>query len=391
MSTLLMTTIVCISVFMVIQRTIRYPRASTSITHFSAESALSAGSHSEEQMRQRQHNRISTIHSSAAEQALTKEQLRRLEYGETSSSLQGAVILAQPFNAQPVALFIGIFSVADQRETRDMARKVYKDVLASSWMDSRDIVVIRFILGRNYNTEDTSHITKEEQEEHGDLIILDCEESINQGKTWYYFKHMSKNLRIADYVNDTTVAGREFDFVMKLDADTFLHIPNNLEWLRPYVGTPRLYAGSLNMPTEPIKFHQGSGYVLSRDLCLWWSRRTSYPGAKFRHEDMDTRMSLDWLNHGYEPIAILDSGFRYYDLGQRVLCDLLPANLSRNPAYLETDAGRHHMQQLMRSDDLQVHRLKTLQSFAIVAQAYLQTMREPRRPVVKAHQLQFCH
>lgn len=67
-----------------------------------------------------------------------------------------------------------------------------------------------------------------EQERHGDLHIIGMEENMNDGKSYEFIYSMGKM-----FPSNATREERRWDYVMKVDDDALLHIPNLLQKLRP--------------------------------------------------------------------------------------------------------------------------------------------------------------
>nr|CAD1843453.1 unnamed protein product [Ananas comosus var. bracteatus] len=65
---------------------------------------------------------------------------------------------------------------------------------------------------------------------HDDIIILDCRENMNFGKTYHYFSSLPKLL------DRSSGGGRPYDYVMKMDDDTYFRLDSLAESLR---GKPR--------------------------------------------------------------------------------------------------------------------------------------------------------
>lgn len=96
-----------------------------------------------------------------------------------------------------------------------------------------DKVDIRFILGRpSLSRSPVDGILELEQEMYGDIMMLDCLENMNEGKSYEYFAALGR--MHSETLSETQ---RPYDYAMKLDDDSFLHIHNLLEKLRPL--TPR--------------------------------------------------------------------------------------------------------------------------------------------------------
>ncbi len=71
-------------------------------------------------------------------------------------------------------------------------------------------------------------LLKWENETYGDIHMIDMYENMNDGKSYEYFDSLSKM-----YPDTVPRDQRPWDYAMKVDDDTFLHIPKLLEKMRP--------------------------------------------------------------------------------------------------------------------------------------------------------------
>ncbi|CAG8505557.1 12826_t:CDS:2, partial [Dentiscutata erythropus] len=100
---------------------------------------------------------------------------------------------------------------------------------------------------------------EEESKMHGDIVILNITENIDEGKTFEYFKWFAKN--------------RKDNYMVKLDDDAFLHL---IHYYRDIQDIPRgrVYYGNAVLPdwdihsTYMADSKLGGGYTLSRDLVI---------------------------------------------------------------------------------------------------------------------------
>ncbi|CAI2178897.1 17792_t:CDS:2 [Funneliformis geosporum] len=152
----------------------------------------------------------------------------------------------QLWNWPPTRVFIGIWTVADRFEIRNFIRTLNLKQQQSLIGDKVDF---KFILGippqDEYTPELKSQLTIENST-YGDLIMLNIEENMNNGKAYYYWKW------VAGY-SDT-----QYNYVVKADDDAFIHFQNLALNLRPL---PRnnLYYGL----ESPDRFIFGELEVLS--------------------------------------------------------------------------------------------------------------------------------
>ncbi|RIB17621.1 Glycosyltransferase Family 31 protein [Gigaspora rosea] len=141
-------------------------------------------------------------------------------------------------------------------KTRECLRKLYthnNDALARYLGVKKSPVTIRFILGLPKDVYKDK--LEEESKIHGDIVILNITENMNNGKTFEYFKWFAKH--------------REDNYLLKLDDDSFLHL---IHYYRDLQDLPRkrAYYGNaiFNKGSETNTFFGGAGYTLTRDLIM---------------------------------------------------------------------------------------------------------------------------
>jgi hypothetical protein len=113
-------------------------------------------------------------------------------------------------------LFIGVFTVAGHVRRRELIRASYR---AFAHPDA----TLVFVVGR------TNELA-EEQARHQDLLLLPCEENMNEGKTLHFFRE----------------AGRRYPrhlFYLKADDDTYLNVPDVVATIRRHQPWKPLYYG----------------------------------------------------------------------------------------------------------------------------------------------------
>ncbi|XP_047046276.1 beta-1,3-galactosyltransferase pvg3-like [Lolium rigidum] len=153
-----------------------------------------------------------------------------------------------------LSLLVGILTMPKLRERRDIVRLAYAlqpPVPAYARVD------VRFVFCSVTDPVDAMLVSLEAAH-HGDIIVLDCTENMNNGKTYAYFSSVPRIFADAPY-----------DYVMKTDDDAYLRVPALVEELR---GKPRddVYLGwGFNMSGDPMLFMHGMGYVMSWDLVSW--------------------------------------------------------------------------------------------------------------------------
>jgi hypothetical protein len=101
-------------------------------------------------------------------------------------------------------VWIGIFSTAQNLARRQIIRALYQPDLPPS---SERLIELRFIIGRPPN-ENWKYLLESENDVYKDIVVLDVEENMEEGKTWEYFRWLSQEKR-----------GPRPQFVLKTDDD----------------------------------------------------------------------------------------------------------------------------------------------------------------------------
>ncbi|XP_010914303.1 beta-1,3-galactosyltransferase pvg3-like [Elaeis guineensis] len=183
-------------------------------------------------------------------------------------------------------LLIGILTLPDLYERRHLLRLVY----SLQPKHPRAHIDIRFVF---------CNLTKEEQRvlvaleimRYNDIIILNCTENMNSGKTYTYFSTLPK------LCDGTHGHDRPYDYVMKADDDSYLILDNLAESLRNKSRVDMYYGCVL--PCDSMDpFHDymsGMGYILSWDLVEWISTSEIARKHTVGVEDLVT---AKWLRDG---------------------------------------------------------------------------------------------
>ncbi|CAD5167551.1 unnamed protein product [Musa acuminata subsp. malaccensis] len=198
-------------------------------------------------------------------------------------------------------LLVGILTLPDSYERRHLVRHAY--ALQSNVSDAR--IDVRFVF---------CNLTKEEQRVlvameimiYNDIIILNCTENMDNGKTYTYFSSLPK---ILEGINGIE---RPYDYVMKTDDDTYFRLQNLAESLRRL---PRedMYYGFLTPCHDrgaPNSYMSGMGYVLSWDLVEWIATSEMPRDHQVGPEDLVTG---SWLRAGGRGKNRFDMKLAMYD------------------------------------------------------------------------------
>lgn len=167
---------------------------------------------------------------------------------------------------------------------------------------------------------------------HRDIMILNCRENMDRGKTYAYFSNVAKLFSDAPY-----------DYVMKVDDDAYFRLGKLAETLR---GMPRaeVYYGLNNFCStrrRVTEYMLGMGYGLSWDL-VEWVATSDIPRKKAAGpEDFQTGL---WIREG-------KNGTKFYNLEPRMY------------DYNEEESSTCYRHDMI-PDSITVHKLKNHQRWA---------------------------
>ncbi|CAM6085288.1 unnamed protein product [Calypogeia fissa] len=186
--------------------------------------------------------------------------------------------MAQLQKPQKFSVLVGILTTAGAFDRRQRVR------LAYAGQSSHDAdFTVRFVLGALENDEDRIWVGMENAS-FGDILVLPCEENMNEGKTFTYF---------------TTVAvmGVKYDYVMKTDDDSYVRISNLGKQLAPMPRTDLYYGYNLHCYKDRLgaPFFGGAGYMISWDLVLWINNSPIPRNRTIGTEDI---LVWDWFQEG---------------------------------------------------------------------------------------------
>lgn len=170
-----------------------------------------------------------------------------------AKSKNAITICETPLQHKQFSLLIGILTRPDNYDRRHFLRLVYG--IQSSPLAHIDV---KFVF---------CNLTKPEQRvlialeilRFNDIIILNCTENMNSGKTYTYFSSLPR------------ILSRSYDYVMKADDDVFIRLAPLALSLEPL---PRLdlYYGFVIPCTSMnphVDYMSGMGFLLSWDIVEW--------------------------------------------------------------------------------------------------------------------------
>ncbi|BBN17367.1 hypothetical protein MPTK1_7g13990 [Marchantia polymorpha subsp. ruderalis] len=208
------------------------------------------------------------------------------------------------------SILIGIMTMAKKTERRNLLRLAYG-------AQSSDIahVTVKFILGKLKDDSEKTLVGLEKLV-YGDVMELECEENMNNGKSFYYFSSLAAE-------------GGSYDYVMKTDDDSYVRIANLAIHLSPLSRTD-LYYGYI-LPCEnqdPYKWYMaGMGYVISWDL-VQWIRDSPIP--RNRTEGTEDELVGKWFDEGGKARNRVNDKPLFYDhpeFGGKCAHELIPESI----------------------------------------------------------------
>ncbi|CAL5096138.1 unnamed protein product [Urochloa decumbens] len=228
-----------------------------------------------------------------------------------SAPLSHAAAPAPAAPGDDVRILIGIQTLPSKRERRYLLRTVYSLQLREH-PSLAGRVDVRFVFCNVTSPDDAVFVALEIML-HGDIIVLDCAENMDNGKTYTFFSTVARAFSSGSGAGATTRPSR-YDYVMKADDDTYLRLPALAASLR---GASRVdaYYG-LQMPCDRENFYpfppfmSGMGYALSWDLVAWVASSDLARREQDGPEDMWTGR---WLNVAGKARNRYDNAPRMYN------------------------------------------------------------------------------
>ncbi|KAK8454832.1 hypothetical protein SEVIR_4G040500v4 [Setaria viridis] len=227
-----------------------------------------------------------------------------------------------------LSVLVGVHTMPGKHSRRHLIRMAYA-LQQTPALRAAARVDVRFALCARPMPPEHRAFVALEARAYGDVLVLDCAESAEQGKTYTYFASLPAML------GSGGGDARPYDYVMKVDDDTFLRLDALVETLR---AAPRedMYGG-VGLPFHDREFPPfmlGMGYLLSWDLVEWIATSDMVRREAMGVEDMTTGK---WLNMGNKAKNRVNIFPRMYDYKS-----------AKGEDFLENTIGVHQLKQDLR-------------------------------------------
>lgn len=185
-----------------------------------------------------------------------------------------------------IRILLGILTLPDQYPKRHFLRMIYG---TQSPAGAR--VDLRFIFC-NLTKEDQKVLVALEIMRYDDIIILNCQENMNKGKTYTYFSSLPQ------LFNSSDGPYPPYHYVLKADDDTYFRLNNLVQSLRPLPREDLYYGYVIPCPSmDPFKnYMSGMGYLISWDI-VEWIRESDIPRNHL--EGPEDLIVGEWLRDGH--------------------------------------------------------------------------------------------
>ncbi|KAL5199395.1 hypothetical protein ABZP36_020598 [Zizania latifolia] len=239
---------------------------------------------------------------------------------------QAGVVADDDGGRPEISILVGVHTMAKKHSRRHLIRMAYA-LQQTPALRAAARVDVRFALCARPMPPEHRAFVALEARSYGDVLLFDCDERPDQGKTYDYFASLPAML--------AGPGGHPYDYVMKVDDDTYLRMDALVETLRR---APRedMYYG-VGLPFHDRKsppFMLGMGYVLSWDLVEWIAGSDMVKAQAIGAEDVTTGK---WLNMGNKAKNRVNIYPRMYDYK------------GANPQdFLDDTVGVHQLKQDLR-------------------------------------------
>ncbi|KAK9715323.1 hypothetical protein RND81_06G157000 [Saponaria officinalis] len=240
----------------------------------------------------------------------------------SKSSLQPNInTFTNPKSSDDIRILIGILTMPEKHQRRHDLRMIYRDQIQQQGSSNK--IDIKFVFC-NLTNEEQNVLVSLEIMSYNDIIILNCKENLNEGKTYTYFSSLptmfnSKNDRYPPY-----------HYVMKTDDDTYIRVDNLVTSIRPLPREDLYYGYVIPDPTlDPFTHYMsGMGYLVSWDV-VEWIGKSDIP--KTHIKGPEDKVFGEWLRRGNRAknrFSVMWSMYNYPDPPTRYGHELWPNTIA---------------------------------------------------------------
>ncbi|KAL5771636.1 hypothetical protein ACOSP7_015790 [Xanthoceras sorbifolium] len=209
----------------------------------------------------------------------------------TLPSMEVDVQGAANSSSDDIRILIGILTLPDQYHRRHFLRMIY-----GTQSPAGAQVDVKFVFC-NLTKEDQKVLVALEIMRYDDIIILNCKENMNKGKTYTYFSSLPEMFNSSDD-DDDKKPYPPYHYVMKTDDDTYFRLENLVASLKPLSRDDLYYGYVIPCPSmDPfVHYMSGMGYLISWDI-VEWIRDSDIP--KNHLEGPEDKVFGDWIREGH--------------------------------------------------------------------------------------------
>ncbi|KAL2232813.1 uncharacterized protein LOC105155684 [Sesamum indicum] len=190
-------------------------------------------------------------------------------------------------SSDDIRILLGILTLPDHYHKRHFLRLIYG---TQSTVGAR--IDVKFVFC-NLTKEDQKVLVALEIMRYDDIIILNCQENMNKGKTYTYFSSLPDML-----LNDTNVPYPPYHYVMKGDDDVYFRLQSLADSLIPLPRQDLYYGYVIPCPSmDPfVHYMSGMGYLISWDI-VEWLKDSDIP--KKHLQGPEDKVFGEWLRDGH--------------------------------------------------------------------------------------------
>ncbi|CAN8301535.1 unnamed protein product [Cochlearia groenlandica] len=204
----------------------------------------------------------------------------------TNSSSSETSLLSSGDVVDEMRILVGILTLPDQYPRRHFLRMIYGTQTVPDGVK----IDVKFVFC-NLTKDDQKVLVALEIMRFDDIIILNCNENMNKGKTYTYFSSLP------EIFNETGSQNPPYHYIMKTDDDTYLRLENLAASLKPLPREDLYYGYVIPCPSmDPfVHYMSGMGYLVSWDIAVWL-KDSDIP--KKHLEGPEDKVFGDWIREG---------------------------------------------------------------------------------------------